>query len=405
MHQCTHCQAQILEQAQFCSYCGTPVLQEQDQLPTDTSTDSDMPEDTSGAEQAQGRSSETEQPPTAPLMAEIADSADRKGVPAPQSPATDEETPEDPPQEVTPAASTSVAASTDPAAEPEPTSRESDTRPDADMPQDTLSLSALPTSVAVSTDPAAEPEPTSRESDIRSDTDMPQDTLSLSALPTLAAVSTDPAAEPEPISREDDIRSDTDTPLLSTPVGKRGPAARRWLLSALAVLLVLAVGTGAFALVRLQMPAGTSSPCVGPARTGCAHTVTSSLASVTQLTFSGSVSGPMTVSAQVRCQATTMESLRTLMVTLSGTVGDHFYNFGFVINHYSGPGAYKASLTILLAVPGEATNNGWGNMSTTDSGTITIAHGEQTGSITYALSGFGARVGTQVQVAGDWTCG
>jgi hypothetical protein len=113
----------------------------------------------------------------------------------------------------------------------------------------------------------------------------------------------------------------------------------------------------------------------------------------------------MTVSAQVRCQASAVESLRTLIVTLSGTVGDHFYNFGFVINHYSGPGTYNASLTILLAVPGEATNNGWGNMASTDSGMITIAHGEQTGSITYALSGFGARAGTQVQVAGDWTCG
>jgi hypothetical protein len=196
------------------------------------------------------------------------------------------------------------------------------------------------------------------------------------------------------------------TPLpLHLPFGQKpGLTSRRWLVSALAVLLILAAGAGAFALIHQQIFSAAPSLCTRAAQTGCTQAVIANNHPGARLTFSGSVTGPLTLSAQVRCQATTMESLRTLMVTLSGTVGSSFYNFGFVINHYQGPGTYTASLTILLDVPGEATNNGWGNMSPTDSGTIIITRGEQTGSITSVLSGFGTRAGTQVQISGDWTC-
>jgi len=199
-------------------------------------------------------------------------------------------------------------------------------------------------------------------------------------------------------------------PLANVQAGRRqSRGGRRWLVVALVIVLVLAVGAGAFALIRQQTAADASSQCAGSSQAGCANTATGgSRAHVTQLTFSGSISGPLTLSAPVRCQATTTGNLRTLMVTLSGTVGGQLYNFGFVINNYTGPGTYNAlspTLTILLDVPGEATNNGWGNTSATDSGSITVERGEQTGSITYVLSGFGSRAGTQVQVSGEWACG
>lgn len=363
MRQCTHCQAELPDHAQFCSHCGTPVIDGQPQSTDDPHVDMERYEDSSWAEQRQS--------PTA---------------------FEDSEAPgEDPAQTEEDQLPRAIQQS----AEIASTEEIGDERADipADVPEGKeTEKKALP--------PAMSPPPTILGESAGDDGGLPsefeQTDLEDTAQPDQGA-QTEGVPLPEP-------------PLANVQAGRRqSRGGRRWLVVALVILLVLAGGTGAFALIRQQTSADASSQCTGSPQAGCANTATGvSRVHATQLTFSGSISGSLTLSAQVRCQTTTTGNLRTLMVTLSGTVGGQLYNFGFVINNYTGPGTYNApspTLTILLDVPGEATNNGWDNTSSTDSGTITVERGERTGSITYVLSGFGSRAGTQIQVSGEWTCG
>jgi hypothetical protein len=224
------------------------------------------------------------------------------------------------------------------------------------------------------------------------------------AMPDMPALDTDP---PGQTAQDESALFEPQFPPARRGKGKARTGAIL-LVVGIIVVILLAGGAGAFVLLHQNTFAGATSQCAGH-QSGCTnHAQGNSRASATHLAFSGTVSGPMTVSAQPRCQGTTMENLHTFMVTLSGMVGGQLYNFGFVINRYLGPGTNRnitTSTTILLDVPGEATNNGWGNASPVDTGNITIARGEQTGSITYVLSGFGSQAGTQVQISGNWTCG
>src|SRR5581483_462645 len=58
MHQCTHCQAELPDHAQFCSYCGMPVPFDQTESSNDTNIDGERPEDTPRAEQGKSQSPE-----------------------------------------------------------------------------------------------------------------------------------------------------------------------------------------------------------------------------------------------------------------------------------------------------------------------------------------------------------
>ena len=363
MRQCTHCQAELPDHAQFCSHCGTPVIDDQLQSADDPNVDMERYEDTSQVEQNQSPAAfeASEAPGGEPMQTE-----------EDQLPGT-------------------VQQSADIASTKEIGDERADSPADESegegAEEASLQLTMAPerTVSEESTGQADEAQPVFEQADLEG-----------AAQPDQGAQPVWGEPPPEP-------------PLADVQAGRRqSQGGRRWLVVALVVLLVLAGGAGAFALVRQQTSADASSQCAGSPQTGCANTATgSSRAHTTQLTFSGSISGPLTLSAQVRCQTTTTGNLRMLMVTLSGTVGGQLYNFGFVINNYTGPGTYNATspaLTILLDVPGEATNNGWGNTSPTDGGTITVERGEQTGSITYVLSGFGSRAGTQVQVSGEWAC-
>lgn len=364
MHQCTHCQAELPEHAQFCSRCGTPVPYDQAESSNHTNFEGEQSEDTFQAEQELGQSSDA-----------LVDSAAPAEGPAPLA--------EDQPSEVS-QQSGEVAAEEDMSADREesPANEATGEGSEEDVPEPATLLAQ-----------------TSSEEIIEDAGGPPQ------AFEQTDLEGTD---QSEPGARDEDTQSE---PMLADAHGERGQkgAGKRWLVVALVVLLIVAGCAGAFVFIRQQTAVGASSQCAASQQASCTSTATgNNHTHVTQLTFSGSISGSMAVSALVRCQATTTQNLRTLMVTLSGTVGGQLYNFGFVINNYTGPGTYNATspaLTVLLDVPGEATNNGWGNTSTTDSGTITIAHGEQTGSIAYVLSGFGTRAGSQVQISGDWTCG
>lgn len=368
MRQCTQCQAELPERAQFCSRCGTPAIYDEARPGDDITTDEEQREDTRQAEPEETVSAEEAAGPAASAE-ESALTQEEKQSEALQQP-----------EAIAPAEEASAGEREEiPTNEPATASE----GPEEDSPETAISLA-----------PAVAEER-------GQDSDEAQPAVEQTDLETTE-------------QSDQGARSEEDTqpeqPFASIQSARRqNGTGRGWLVIALVALLVLAAGAGAFAFIRQQTSAGASSQCTASQQAGCANTTTgSNRAHTTRLAFSGSISGPMTVSAQVRCQATTTQNLRTLMVTISGTVGEQLYNFGFVINNYTGPGTYTAtppSLTILLDVPGDATNNGWSNASTTDSGTITVARGEQAGSITYVLSGFGTRAGTQVQISGNWTCG
>ena len=190
--------------------------------------------------------------------------------------------------------------------------------------------------------------------------------------------------------------------------GLQGVHANRLLLIALLVAVVLAGGLGAFEMFSQRPVTTTTTPCATQG-TGCTNsTPIVAHGQPTHLTFAGSVAGPMTMVAKPRCESASAGNVRTLTVNLSGTINNQLYNFGFVIERYHGAGTYSgtiATLTILFDTPGQSTTNGWGNNSPTDTGSITVARGEGTGSISYTLSGVGTQANTQVQVTGNWTCG
>jgi hypothetical protein len=356
MRQCTHCRAELPDHAQFCSHCGTSVIDDQPQSVDDPYVDIERSQDASLEQR--------------------------------QTPATFEDSEaalEEPAQTAEDQSSEAAQQSAEMASTEENGDTQADGLEDEEAEEKTLPPPMSP--------------PTGAEENAGDDGE---------SAPALAQTDLVSPAQPEQSTPPEDVPP-PEPALANVQTGRRRRAGGRWLVVALVILLVLAGGVGAFALVRQQTSAGASSQCAGSPQAGCANTATSSSRPhATQLSFSGSISGPLTLSAQVRCQITTTGNLRTMMVTLSGTVGGQLYNFGFVINNYTGPGTYTASspaLTILLDVPGEATTNGWGNTSPTASGSITVERGEQTGSITYALSGFGSRAGSQVQVSGEWACG
>ncbi|HVU68867.1 MAG TPA: hypothetical protein VHD63_17155, partial [Ktedonobacteraceae bacterium] len=204
-----------------------------------------------------------------------------------------------------------------------------------------------------------------------------------------------PPASPSPV------------PPPATPARSR-PRKNVILLAALIVALVILLGgTGTYLLLRPQ--ASTNTAQCSSQQTTCVNgTPITIVKKPTSLTFSGKVAGPMTIVAVPTCQNATSGNLRTLTVNLSGTINDKLYNFGFVIEHYNGASTYSnatTSLQILFTTPGESTANGWSNSDPADTGSITVDKGEQTGSITYSLSGAGTSAKTQVQVSGTWSCG
>ncbi len=381
MRQCIHCQADLPRSAQFCSYCGMPVEQDQNQ-----------PIDAANGEGEQGQNQSADD-----MSIEVEPREDLSQVEEDQN-------------QFAEATHDDVASGTD-AFQAEENHLSETAQPDGMLPeqnadeagqeQDSSDETGRETETLIlpsEDSPVSEQYPPTMSSE-----DIPEN-AEQQAMPDMLALDSN-----QPVQTVQDESAWLEPQFPPTRSEKRKARTGTILLVVvLIVVILLAGGAGTFALLHQNTSAGVTSQCAGQP-SGCVnHAQGNGLASATRLAFSGTVSGPMTISAQPRCQGTTMEKLRTLMVTLSGIVGGQFYNFGFVINRYLGPGTYRnstTSTTILLDVPGEATDNGWGNASPTDTGSITIAQGEQTGSITSVLSGFGSQAGTQIQVSGNWTCG
>lgn len=234
----------------------------------------------------------------------------------------------------------------------------------------------------------------------------PGETTAIPATPTPESAQPEAAADASTVKASPTTPATLDLPE-PQPVRRKG-RGKLVAIIVIVVLVVLAGGAGAFALINQRTPTGTAAQCTGQ-QTGCANSSpTSGHAGASHLVFANAVSGPLAVNGQSHCQVVTLANQRALTVTLSGTVNGKFYNFGFTIARYQGAKTYDSaagSLTVLLDVPGESTTNGWGNTVPADAGTVTVARGEQAGSISFLLSGFGAQAGTQVQVSGDWACG
>ena len=390
MRQCVHCQAELPDNAQFCSRCGTPVDANQHRASDD----------------AEGEG-ETEQ-------TQIADEMSLEVKPEEElSQGEQEQEQERPAGEEERGAALSqgeqdlVAASEAVRGDAE-VKAEQDLAASSEMVQDEAEADTA--TLQAEESPRAEGEASAEQEAGEAGLDAELQTVS--EMPTAELADLRQAVSEMPVPDTDQPVQDENTlvkPQFSPARQGKGKARRGvvLLIVVLVVVVVLAGGVGALVALRQNTLAGAASQCTGQ-QSGCTqHTPGAGNAGVTRLVFSGAVSGPLTVSASPDCQATSTGSFRTWMVSLSGVVGEQLYNFGFVINRYHGPGTYSAdtaSAVILLDLPGEATNNGWGNVAPTDTGGITVSKGEQTGSINAVLSGFGSRKGTQVQVSGNWAC-
>ncbi len=489
MQQCTHCQADLPANAQFCSRCGQPAeesqtlsahlddvdLGEEDLettskqavvtvpatpplpalrtrrmhpqtsisefppamgLASDTAEDDEDCPDPDASRAQQGFSSPILQLPLTPPIEPFDDSPHEQEASAeaedaaPASTSQVTQTPQESAEEEPDAASRATmpleSEAASPVQEQEETLAPEQTTSDTISTLPTGGLPPAPTPAATESDDiAASPTGALEETPVPGD-------ISTSATDNLAAPSsasvttqhdntTGTTEEPKyvsPFPPPTPERRSTPRPAsLKARPGRRAGASARVkrayqtrtvLLSVIVVLIVLGAAAGSFALLRQHGQVGTGAQCSASA-TSCAGGSQGTVhGHPTHLTFSGSVAGPMTIFAKPRCQISTAGGLRALAVNLSGTINNQFYNFGFLIERYHGAGIYSnatASITILFDAPGQSTVNGWGNSAPADTGSITVDRGEQTGSISYTLSGVGTQANTQVQTSGNWTCG
>ncbi len=420
MRQCVHCQAELPDNAQFCSRCGTPVdanqhrasddaegegETEQTQIADEMSLEVKPEEELSQGEQEQEQERPAGEEERGAALSQgeqdlVAASEAVRGdaeVKAEQDLAASSEMVQDEAE----ADTATLQAEESPRAEGEASAEQE--AGEAGLDAELQTVSEMPTAELAAARDAVSEMSTAELANVRD---------AVSEMPTAELADLRQAVSEMPVPDTDQPVQDENTlvkPQFSPARQGKGKARRGvvLLIVVLVVVVVLAGGVGALVALRQNTLAGAASQCTGQ-QSGCTqHTPGAGNAGVTRLVFSGAVSGPLTVSASPDCQATSTGSFRTWMVSLSGVVGEQLYNFGFVINRYHGPGTYSAdtaSAVILLDLPGEATNNGWGNVAPTDTGGITVSKGEQTGSINAVLSGFGSRKGTQVQVSGNWAC-
>lgn len=367
MRQCLHCQKDLPANAQFCSHCGTLVEDEPSQLAQPDETTGMANEQQEDAPQdGQGDLSET----------------------VPQLPVISIEQEESEPLQ------------------------EQDSSNEGAMPDEAVSQ---PENASV---PESQPAASIQQADASEAPHYQQTEPEIQAPEPPAQPAQEQAAETEQHAQIAEDENVTPLPPVTLeendamPREQAGKRRRSRALIAISILalIVIAGSAGTFVFTRGQTSASgspNSSQCAGQ-QAGCAgNTPGSGGKDATHLMFSGAASGLMKVNASPRCQRAAVANLHTLTVTLTGVVGGQIYNFGFTIERYNGPGTYSSattSTTVLFDIPGESTTNGWGNNSPAGSGTITIARGEQTGSISYLLHGFGTQSGTQIQVSGNWAC-
>jgi hypothetical protein len=398
MGQCSHCKAEIPDSVQVCSHCGQTV--ENDQVSSASSgealTTQDQGEDTL---QLRAIVATPSAPVVSPLAKEYSSISIKEVEPAQETAGEAE--------------MLSVPMEDQPANEHEPVESLEDTADTIDsVPASEVEQEREHEDLQLSAE-AVDPVQESNSLQLAEKAAEQEEESNIPPLSSLVVEPAQESADPQPVIAPDEnvlptSPQESDEPGLELARKKRGGRLIA-IVALLVVVLVVAGGAGALALARHGGSGSqNATPCTGQ-QTGCSSgNPAANNGAATHLTFSGVVSGPMTLNASPACQNISVANLGTLTVTLTGVVAGQIYNFGFTINHYHGTGTYSSatgSMKILFDTPGESTANGWGNTSATDSGTITIASGEHSGTITYTLSGFGSMVKSQLRVSGSWVCG
>jgi len=215
-------------------------------------------------------------------------------------------------------------------------------------------------------------------------------------------------------------------PPLPTPAPRvRRGSAVRWMMIAVVCVLVLAgIAGGLLFLLRSQGTTTTVTPAVGasptvsntvgstPSGTACPKSslATSCITPVTGLTpvvgtkavfnitLSGALQGPMTVTSMARCGTTPSGTEYDLY--FSGTIGGTIYNFVGRIPSYKGPADYNTGqISVVFAQQPIATTSVWGNSGNAPA-KATINADMKSGTMDITLSG----ASNTVHIAGDWVC-
>ncbi|GAC1350337.1 MAG: hypothetical protein NVSMB27_31890 [Ktedonobacteraceae bacterium] len=205
-----------------------------------------------------------------------------------------------------------------------------------------------------------------------------------------------------------------------TPRVRRGSAVR-WMM--IAVVCVLVLAGGLVFLLRSQgtttvtpgvgssptvsntngsTPSGTACPknslaasCITPV-TGLTPVVGTK--AVFNITLSGALQGPMTVTSMARCGPTPSGSEYDLY--FSGTIGGRIYNFVGRIPSYKGPADYNTGqISVVFAQQPLATTSVWGNAGNAPA-KATINADMKSGTMDITLSG----ASNTLHVSGNWVC-
>ncbi len=215
------------------------------------------------------------------------------------------------------------------------------------------------------------------------------------------------------------------TPPLPTPTPRvRRGSAVRWMMIAVVCVLVLAgIAGGLVFLLRSQgtttvTPGVGSNPTVSntvgstPSGTACPKNTlaTSCITPVTGLTpvvgtkavfnitLSGALQGPMTVTSMARCGPTASGTEYDLY--FSGTIGGTIYNFVGRIPSYKGPTDYNTGqISVVFAQQPLATTSVWGNSGNAPA-KATINADMKSGTMDITLSG----ASNTLHISGDWVC-
>jgi hypothetical protein len=210
------------------------------------------------------------------------------------------------------------------------------------------------------------------------------------------------------------------------PKARRG-SRLRWVLLAVACILVLAGSAGALLFFLHQQPPATSTaPLVGtsptssngtgttpvntacPTSTGskttpCASTITgltpvAGTKSVFNITFSGAVKGNMTVTSIARCGPST--SGKEYDLYFIGSVGGTQYTYVSRVPTYKGPATYGAGqVSVVFAQQPLSTTAVWGNSGNAPAA-VTINSDLKSGSMEVDLAG----ASNSVHISGNWAC-
>ncbi|HEY6410886.1 MAG TPA: zinc ribbon domain-containing protein [Ktedonobacteraceae bacterium] len=208
------------------------------------------------------------------------------------------------------------------------------------------------------------------------------------------------------------------------PRVRRGSAVRWMMIAVVCVLVLAGIAGGLLFMQRSQGTATTVTPGVGSSPTvsntvgstpsgttcpkkslaaSCITPVTGTTPvvgtkAVFNITLSGALQGPMTVTSMTRCGPTTSGTEYDLY--FSGTNGGTIYNFVGRIPAYKGPADYNTGqISVVFAQQPLAATSVWGNTGNAPA-KATINADMKSGTMDITLSG----ASNTLNISGNWVC-